>query len=97
MRYRLTIGMAKLNSTGARIQQFWPSCRVLDLNWQENGMFGNPSLMTRIAIGKGIGFLLGLGGFILLPHFLPDASLMLRWGILLCTQPSARLSACSVF
>ncbi len=46
-------------------------------------MFGNPSLMTRIAIGKGIGFLIGLAGFILLPHFLPDASLMLRWGILL--------------
>jgi hypothetical protein len=46
-------------------------------------MFGNPSLMTRIAIGKGIGFLVGLAGFVLLPHFLPDASLMLRWGILL--------------
>jgi hypothetical protein len=46
-------------------------------------MFGNPSLMTRIAIGKGIGFLIGLAGFVFLPHFLPDASLMLRWGILL--------------
>lgn len=46
-------------------------------------MFGNPSLMTRIAVGKLIGFLIGLGGFILLPHFLPDASLMLRWGIFL--------------
>ncbi len=46
-------------------------------------MFGNPSLMTRIAIGKGIGFLIGLVGFVFLPHFLPDASLMLRWGILL--------------
>jgi len=46
-------------------------------------MFGNPSLMTRIAIGKGIGFLIGLAGFVFLPYFLPDASLMLRWGILL--------------
>ena len=46
-------------------------------------MFGNPSLMTRIAIGKGIGLLIGLVGFVFLPHFLPDASLMLRWGILL--------------
>ena len=46
-------------------------------------MFENPSLMTRIAVGKGIGFLIGFGGFILLPHFLPDATLMLRWGVLL--------------
>jgi len=45
-------------------------------------MFGNPSLMTRIAIGKGIGFLFGLSGFILLPYFLPDAGWLLRWGIL---------------
>ena len=46
-------------------------------------MFGNPSLMTRIAIGKAIGFLFGLAGFILLPYFLPDAGWLLRWGILL--------------
>ncbi len=45
-------------------------------------MFGNPSLMTRIAIGKGIGFLFGLAGFIFLPHFLPEASLLTRWGLL---------------
>ena len=46
-------------------------------------MFGNPSLFTRIAIGKGIGFLFGLAGFILLPYFLPEADWQLRWGILL--------------
>jgi hypothetical protein len=46
-------------------------------------MFGNPSLMTRIAIGKVIGFLFGLAGFIFLPYFLPDANMLLRWGILL--------------
>jgi len=46
-------------------------------------MFGNPSLVTRIAIGKGIGFLFGLAGFLLLPYFLPEADWMLRWGILL--------------
>ncbi|MEN8133068.1 MAG: hypothetical protein ABFS45_23395 [Pseudomonadota bacterium] len=46
-------------------------------------MFGNPSLMTRIVIGKGIGFLFGLAGFIFLPYFLPDADMLLRWGILL--------------
>jgi len=39
--------------------------------------------VTRIAIGKGIGFLFGLAGFIALPYFLPDGGLLLRWGILL--------------
>jgi len=45
-------------------------------------VFDKPSLMMRIAIGKGIGFLFGLAGFILLPSFMPDASGLLRWGIL---------------
>jgi hypothetical protein len=45
-------------------------------------MFGNPSLMTRIAIGKGIGFVVGLAGLITLPYFMPDASWLLRWGVL---------------
>lgn len=46
-------------------------------------MFENPSLVTRIAIGKAIGFLFGLIGFASLPYFLPDYDLLLRWGILL--------------
>jgi len=46
-------------------------------------MLEKPSLMMRIAIGKGIGFLFGLAGFILLPFILPDAGWLLRWGILL--------------
>ncbi len=46
-------------------------------------MFGNPSLMTRIAIGKGIGFVFGLAGVLLLPYFLPDAGWLIRIGILL--------------
>ena len=46
-------------------------------------MFGNPSLLTRIAIGKAIGLFFGLIGFILLPYFLPDGGWLLRWGILL--------------
>ena len=46
-------------------------------------MFNNPSLITRIAIGKAIGFLFGLVGFISLPYFLPDAGWLIRWGILL--------------
>ena len=46
-------------------------------------MFGNPSLMTRIAIGKALGFVVGGIAFLFLPHFWPDAGLLLRWGILL--------------
>lgn len=46
-------------------------------------MFGNPSLITRIVIGKGLGFLFGLIGFISLPYFLAEPELMLRWGIML--------------
>lgn len=46
-------------------------------------MFGKPSLMTRIAIGKGLGLLIGLCGFIALPYMLPEVSWQLRWGILL--------------
>ena len=34
-------------------------------------MFKNPSLITRIAVGKGVGFVVGLLGFILLPYFVP--------------------------
>jgi hypothetical protein len=46
-------------------------------------MFGNPSIMTRIAIGKGIGFLFGLAGFFMVPYYLPEATALTRWGILL--------------
>ena len=46
-------------------------------------MFENPSLVTRIAIGKGIGFLIGLCGFVALPYFWPEADWMTRWGVLL--------------
>ncbi len=46
-------------------------------------MFGNPSLITRIAIGKTVGLIFGLIGFIFLPYFVPEADWMLRWGILL--------------
>lgn len=46
-------------------------------------MFSNPSLTTRIAIGKLLGFAIGLLGFLLLPYFWPEAPMMFRWGILL--------------
>lgn len=45
-------------------------------------MFGKPSLMTRIAVGKTIGFMIGLIGMLSLPAFYPDADWLLRWGIL---------------
>ncbi len=46
-------------------------------------MFEKPSLVTRIAIGKGVGFAVGLAGFLLLPVFAPEAGWLIRWGILL--------------
>ena len=46
-------------------------------------MFGNPSLHTRIAIGKGLGALAGLIGFIYLTVIPVENYSLLRWGILL--------------
>lgn len=46
-------------------------------------MIKNPSIVTRIGIGKAVGFVFGLIGFIVLPYFVPDTSWQLRWGILL--------------
>ena len=45
-------------------------------------MFKSPSLFTRIATGKLVGFIIGLMGFLLLPVLAPEADPMLRWGIL---------------
>ena len=46
-------------------------------------MFGKPSLVTRIAVGKIVGFAFGLAGFLMVPYLLPEADPMLRWGFLL--------------
>lgn len=46
-------------------------------------MLHKPSLTLRIGVGKLIGLLFGLAGFMALPYIWPEASLMLRWGILL--------------
>lgn len=46
-------------------------------------IFGKPSLITRIAVGKLIGFVIGLIGFILMPALLPEVDQLARWGILL--------------
>lgn len=41
-----------------------------------------PSLTLRIGLGKVFGLAIGLAGFLLLPFFAPDTSMMFRWGIL---------------
>ena len=46
-------------------------------------MFTKPSLTTRIAVGKGIGFLIGLSAFIFIPYFLPEHDATLKWGVFL--------------
>lgn len=46
-------------------------------------MAATQSLVVRIAVGKVVGLLFGITGFILLPYFLPDTGWQLRWGILL--------------
>jgi len=45
-------------------------------------LFGNPSLFTRIVIGKGVGFVLGIIGFFVLPWFWPEVPMELRIGFL---------------
>ncbi len=45
-------------------------------------MFRNPSLVTRIGVGKAVGFVIGLVGFFTLPLFAPDAAPLMRWGVL---------------
>ncbi len=45
-------------------------------------LFGNPSLFTRIVIGKGVGFVLGIIGFFALPWFWPEVGMELRIGFL---------------
>jgi len=46
-------------------------------------MFGKPSLMTRIAIGKLIGFLFGGIAFFMMPYLVPEVTMMLRVAVLL--------------
>ena len=46
-------------------------------------MFGNPSLNSRIAIGKVLGALFGIAGFVYLTVYPVGNDSLLRWGILL--------------
>ncbi|MHA1524868.1 MAG: hypothetical protein ACTSY1_10770 [Alphaproteobacteria bacterium] len=45
-------------------------------------MLSNPSLTTRIAIGKMVGLVFGIIGFANLPYIMSEPDLMLRWGVL---------------
>ncbi|MEM9781615.1 MAG: hypothetical protein AAF899_03970 [Pseudomonadota bacterium] len=42
-----------------------------------------PTLLTRIAVAKMVGLMIGLTGFLLLPLIVPDAPSAARWGVLL--------------
>ena len=44
-------------------------------------MLKNPSLVTRVAIGKLVGLIFGIMGFAFCEFFLPETDWMLRWGI----------------
>jgi hypothetical protein len=45
-------------------------------------MLEKPSLVTRIAVGKAIGFAIGLIGLVIIPYLWPDSSWMERFGFL---------------
>jgi len=61
-------------------------------------MFEKPSLVTRIAIGKGVGLVVGLVGFLSLPYFAPEAGWLIRWGVLLwCATLGALIGVFCVF
>ena len=45
-------------------------------------MFDNPSLITRIGVGKAVGFVIGLAAFLTLPALAPEVSAEIRWGTL---------------
>ncbi len=45
-------------------------------------MFEKKSLMTRIAVAKGLGFVFGIIAFAAMPVFAPESGAMFRWGLL---------------
>lgn len=46
-------------------------------------MFQSPSLMKRIAIGKMVGLIIGLIGFLWLYFLVPGTSTLIYWGVIL--------------
>lgn len=45
-------------------------------------MFDKPSMITRIAVGKIVGLVIGVIGFVTLPYVAPDMPPMFKWGVL---------------
>lgn len=45
-------------------------------------MLPRPSLLTRVIVGKTVGFVVGLAGFLTLPLFLAEPEWMLRFAVL---------------
>ncbi len=45
-------------------------------------MQAQPSLVTRVAVGKLVGLALGVVAFVLTPELVPDADPYMRWGFL---------------
>lgn len=61
-------------------------------------MFEFSGVMKRIAVGKLVGFIIGLLGFFLLPYIYPETSSMLKWGVLFWyTTFGAIIAAFGVF
>ena len=61
-------------------------------------MFKNPSVVTRVGIGKAIGLAFGLLGLICFPYFMPEVGWLPRIGILLWhTTLGAIIGAFGVF
>ena len=46
-------------------------------------MLDRPTLLTRLAVAKMAGLLLGLTAFVLMPIMVPEADGLFRWGVLL--------------
>jgi hypothetical protein len=44
--------------------------------------FNNHSLITRIAIGKGVGLIFGAIGFVFLAYAMPEVGSLFHWGVL---------------
>ncbi|MEM6973500.1 MAG: hypothetical protein AAF577_11905 [Pseudomonadota bacterium] len=46
-------------------------------------MHSAPTLLTRVAVAKMVGLMIGLVGFLLIPLIVPEAPSAARWGVLL--------------
>lgn len=61
-------------------------------------MFSNPSLVTRLVVGKSVGFIFGILGILYLYYWAPQASTMFNWGFLFWYPTvGAFIALCGVF